>query len=353
MLALVSNNAGVATTVVVGLSVLATLAAAVGGSTLDFIGRWSWRPQLVSMAVLAGGCLMEIHTTGRLTPSVPVDTSSNKIHQRVGYGALVCNAVLVFSMAGADFSHAFAESSSQWKVVLGPTAGLATSHILFVSAGLVIGEAARGNDGASQAVLDSPAALVGRSFQRLGPLRTVCAVCFVMGSFGATSAGLYVAAIPLEPMLHKYDRWTRVACTISIGVVVVDCENCGRDHLTTIAQSVVSIVGSLVLAWRVPSMMDMELWRHENPQWLVWNVPSCLPCRPAALLASLIGSVCAILAVDQPWVTGPIAGGVGSAKSYVRSFVTVNETRWTNSDADWSIHHPHFDCSSHVATSTA
>ena len=318
MLTLVPNNADVAVIVVVGLGIVAIVAAATGGATLDIIGRWSWRPQLVSMAVLAGGCLMEIHSSDRPSAPVSTGTSPDKIHLRIGYGALVCNAVLVFSMAGADFSHAFAEGSPPWKVTLGPTAGLATSHVVLVTAGVVIGEAARIHGDTPSTGLESPAALVGRSFQLLGPLGTLCAVCFVLGSFGAISAGMYVAAIPLGPMLHRYDRWTRVASTTVIGVVVIVCTHCGRGHLTTIAQSIVSIIGSLVLAWWVPSMIDMEFRRNENEHWLDWNASSRLPCRPAALLASLTGSSCAILAVNQPWYTGPIAGVVGPAKSYVR-----------------------------------
>lgn len=321
LLVFIPHKPHISTIVVAVLGSLATSAAAAGGATLEFLARWSWRPQLISMAVLVGGCLAMINTADESPPSDPDGRPGTTLHGRIGYGALVCNALLAFSLAGTDFSHAFCATSSRWKVVSGPAAGLASSHIAFVLAGVAVGEAARRDDVLAHAFIKSPATLIGSSLQRLGPIGTLCAVFFVVGSFGAISAGTYVAAVPIGPVCNRYDRWTRVASVAFVGMTVMISAHVGRGDLQTIAQSIVSIVGSLVLVWWIPSIADLGLIRHDAPCWSDWNVPSRLPCRRATLLASAVGTTCAILTIDQPWYTGPLARASGPAEQYVSTRV--------------------------------
>ena len=296
---------------------VATIVACTGGSVLDAVGRWSWKPQIITLSLLTGSCLIMINTAEPASFAERPDTAQSKVHSRLGYGTLICNAMFAFCMSGTDFSHGFAPTSQKWRVMMGPVLGLSCSSAALVTTGVVVDQAARRSEPLTEAYTKSSASLIGLSFFQVEPVGALCAVCFIVATFGGIAAGLYVAAIPCGLVCGRYDQRTRSAFSVAIGIITMVSANAGRDRLGVIAASVVSIVGPLASVWWVSTIVDLAITRRSEPHWEDWDMRSRLSFRTASVAALVVGLVGSILFVDQTWYRGKLAELAGPAGDYV------------------------------------
>jgi hypothetical protein len=110
--------------------------------------------------------------------------------------------------------------------------------------------------------------------------------------------------------------WT----TVSVLIYAI-CSIAGRDHLLTIFNDFLALIGYWTIIWIVITAEEQVIFRWKiGYNWDDWNTKSLLPVGLAALAAFCVGWVGAVLSMYEVYFTGPIAAlvGYGADVSWIR-----------------------------------
>ena len=139
-----------------------------------------------------------------------------------------------------------------------------------------------------------------------------------LGVIANNIPGTYSAALNFQMLSPHFERMPRYLWTCLCVIIYTACALGGRNHLYTIFQNFLPLMGywvaiflTIVLEEHVFFVRALLLTSRSSLDWSVWADPRQLPIGVAALTAFLIGWAGAIVGMDQVYYVGPVAKEVG------------------------------------------
>ena len=140
-----------------------------------------------------------------------------------------------------------------------------------------------------------------------------CGIVIALGVIANNIPGTYSAALGFQ-MLGRYPKVIpRYWWTIVVVAIYFTCAIIGRDHLFTIFQNFLALMGYWITVF-ISIVLEEHLFKWDTGfDWSAWEDQKRLPVGYAALTAFLVGWVGCIISMYQVWFTGPIALLVGAS----------------------------------------
>ncbi|EME81726.1 uncharacterized protein MYCFIDRAFT_63692 [Pseudocercospora fijiensis CIRAD86] len=317
---MLSAISGGSTSIVVGVVIVALLTyilTVFGLPILHAYERYGWIPQAVMLLILAGCAGPYFNTSA---PSV--GNKETVIANRLSVFALFLSAPSGWAPAGADFFVYFPERTSKRLTFFLCWTGLTLGYAFTVLIGTGIASGIKTRAAWAAAHKISPGAVVVAGFEPLGRFGHFCAVIVMLGVIANNAPGTYACGLSFQclgswPLKIPRMYWN----TLSV-VIYTICGAVGRNHLYSIFQNFLSLMGYWVTIWVVITLEEQLIFRRNTGYiWEDWNDRKKLPIGWAALAAFVIGWVGAVLCMDQVYYIGPIAGLIGDYGSDIGLFI--------------------------------
>lgn len=219
-----------------------------------------------------------------------------------------------WAAAASDFYVYYPENTPRIKVFLLTVTGLtfAFNLVYLIAIGLATGIA--NNQTWSDANDISTGALIVSAFDPLHNFGRFCSVIIALGVVANSTPSIYSAALGCQ-VLGRYGkavpRWLWSSILTLIGMVLAMA---GREHLLTIFQNFVSLMGYWVMLMITIVGMEHGLFcRGRTFDWTAWQNMSYLPVGYAAFVSFIIGWVGAIVGMSQVWYIGPVSEAASNA----------------------------------------
>jgi purine-cytosine permease-like protein len=154
----------------------------------------------------------------------------------------------------------------------------------------------------------SSGALIVAGYDGLAGFGKLCGAIIALGVIANNIPGSYSAALGVQ-MLGRYPKVVpRWIWTCVIVIVYFVCAVAGHDHLFTIIQNFLALMGYWITTF-ISIVMEEHLVfrRNKSFDWSAWEDQKRLPVGYAALTAFLVGWVGAIISMSQAYYVGPVA----------------------------------------------
>jgi purine-cytosine permease-like protein len=269
--------------------------------------RWAWIPQLLVLFILFGSA------GGKFDADLTSTGSSAAIAaNRLSFFSLSLSVPVSWAGAASDFYVYYPERTSKWKIFLMTLAGLTLSFTIvnLMGVGLASGVASEPSWEAAYTI--SSGALILAGYDGLGGFGKFCGVVIALGVIANNIPGTYSAALSFQ-MLGRYAKLIpRYLWTCVVVAIYFVCALAGRDHLFTIFQNFLALMGYWVTIF-ISIVVEEHLlfkWRS-GFDWSAWEDQTRLPRGFAALAAFLTGWAGCAISMYQVYFVGPVAQLIG------------------------------------------
>ncbi|KAL1961952.1 hypothetical protein VTN77DRAFT_733 [Rasamsonia byssochlamydoides] len=296
-------------TVIVGIIVVAIvswLVATFGMRVFQAYERYSWLPQAIVLAVMAGTAGPKFDVT---TQSIGSAETVNG--NRLSFFSLALSCSIAWAPAGADYYVYYPANSPRWKIFLMTFVGLGLAIPITLLLGVGVGSAIQAVPEWQDAYNISPGNLLEATYLPVNGFGKFCAVVAALGVIANNIPGTYSAALAFQ-ILGRYGLavprsvWTTV-CVI----IYTACALGGRNSLFDIFQNFLPLMGYWIVIWLTIMLEEDLLFRRGKPyDWGVWNDWKRLPLGIAAFTAFVIGWVGPIIGMYQVYYIGPVARAI-------------------------------------------
>jgi purine-cytosine permease-like protein len=190
--------------------------------------------------------------------------------------------------------------------------GLALSFTFVNLLGVGLASGVSRNADWSNAYSISSGALIIAGYDGLAGFGKFCGVIVAFGVIANNIPGSYSAALGIQ-MLGRYPKVVpRWIWTCVIVLVYFVCAIVGHDHLFTIFQNFLALMGYWITTFVSIVLEEHFLFRRKkNFDWSAWEDQKRLPVGYAALTAFLVGWAGAIISMYQVYYVGPVGALVG------------------------------------------
>jgi len=141
-------------------------------------------------------------------------------------------------------------------------------------------------------------------------------VVLVMSGIGMNCIAIYSAALSIQQFARPLSVIPRFMWTLLVFVGILCIGIAGRDHLLTVLQNFLSLLGYWNTSFFVILAVEHYWFRngyrgYQGYDLEAWNDPKRMPVGYAGLFAFLAGIAGAIVGMDETWYVGPIAAKIG------------------------------------------
>ncbi|OLL23510.1 Purine-cytosine permease fcyB [Neolecta irregularis DAH-3] len=293
----------------IGLGILAFSIAFCGYDVIHKFQSYAYIPSLISIIIV----LVELGKDGSFTVSVPKNL--NKAEAILKFAASIMGASIGWTPMAADYNIMRPADTQQAPIFFLTYFSL----ILSVAASEAVGAACgtvvfKSSHYADSYKLGNIAGLLDDLLQPLGDIgKKVTFVLFLFTAMSSSilskySTGFAIQALGNRALLIPRWLWTIVGSAMVTGVALIGANSFNKvlTNLLGIASYWMSIYTCIVLEEHI-------IFRSRYGYKLDdWNTPSRLPVGIAAGVSSIVGVIGAVLGMQQPWFTGPIAKLIGS-----------------------------------------
>jgi hypothetical protein len=157
-------------------------------------------------------------------------------------------------------------------------------------------------------------------------------------SVGTNCIAIYSASLSITQFARPLAIIPRSLYTIPVFVGILLLGLAGRDHLLSVLENFLSLLGYWNTAFFAILFTEHYLFRHgqvDRYDLEGWNDPSRLPLGIAGGLAFAVGIVGGVLGMTQTWYVGVVAkligdagGDVGNELALVMTLCTYVPARW-------------------------
>jgi purine-cytosine permease-like protein len=231
---------------------------------------------------------------------------------RLSFFSLSLSVPASWAGAASDYYVYYPENTAKWKTFLMTLSGLALSFTFVNLLGVGLASGISSNADWSSAYSISSGALITAGYNGLGSFGKFCGVIVAFGVIANNIPGSYSAALGIQ-MLGRYPKVVpRWIWTCVVVLVYFVCAIAGRNHLFTIFQNFLALMGYWITAFISIVLEEHLLFRRKKGfDWSAWEDQKSLPVGYAALTAFLIGWVGAIISMYQVYYVGPVAALIG------------------------------------------
>lgn len=313
---ILSAVSGGSLSIVVGIVIVALiswLVAVFGMAIFHVYERWAWIPQLMVLFILVGSAgpsfnasLQSVGDSGAVTAG------------RLSFFSLQLSVPVSWAAASSDFYVYYPETTKPWKSFTMTLTGLTLSFVFVNLIGIGLGSGVATNPVWSSANDVSAGALIVAGFDGLKGFGGFCGVIVALGVISNNIPGTYASALGCQ-VLGRYGKMVpRYLWVCVIVLVYFICAIAGREHLYTIFQNFLALMGYWVMVFVSIVLEEHFIFRRGRGMgfdWTAWEDKKRLPLGISALTAFLAGWAGAIIGMAQTWYVGPVAekvGGVGA-----------------------------------------
>ena len=307
---ILSAVSGGSMSIIVGIVIVALiswLVAVFGMALFHTYERYSWIPQVIVLLILCGSGGSHFNTALQSTGPSPATTAG-----RLSFFSLCMSVPLSWAAAASDFYVYYPESTNKRLTFLMTFTGLTLSFVFVTMIGVGLGSGVSTTPSWSDANDISPGALILAGFDRLGGFGKFCGVVVALGVISNNVPGTYAAALGCQVLGRYFKAVPRYLWVCVIALIYFVCAIAGRNHLFTIFQNFLALVGYWLIIFVSIVLEEHVIFRRNvGFDWTRWEDQKYLPLGLAALVAFLIGWAGAIIGMDQAWFVGPVATLVG------------------------------------------
>ncbi|KAL6717074.1 Vitamin B6 transporter [Lecanora helva] len=307
---ILSAVSGGSMTIIVGIVIVALiswLVAVFGMRLFHTYERYSWIPQVIVLFILLGSGGRHFNTALQSQAGSAATTAG-----RLSFFCLCMSVPLSWAAAASDFYVYYPESTNKPLTFLMTFTGLTLSFVLVTMVGVGLGSGVSTYQPWSDANDISPGALILAGFGDLGGFGKFCGVVVALGVISNNVPGTYAAALGCQVLGRYFKAVPRYLWVCVIAMIYFVCAIAGRDHLFTIFQNFLALVGYWIIIFVSIVLEEHVIFRRGvGFDWTRWEDQKYLPLGIAALSAFLIGWAGAIIGMDQAWFVGPVASKVG------------------------------------------
>lgn len=139
-----------------------------------------------------------------------------------------------------------------------------------------------------------------------------CLILLVFSVLGNNIAIYYSSGLSLQLLGHYFHAIPRFIWSFAVAMVIMILAIAGRQHLSTIVNNFVSLLGYWTVSFTVILFIEDTFFRHGIYNLTGWDQPAKLPWGVAAVLALLAGYLAGgVPGMAQTWYIGPIAAKFG------------------------------------------
>jgi len=250
---------------------------------------------------------------GKFNSNLPSTGSSTTIAaNRLSFFSLSLSVPVSWAGAASDFYVYYPERTSKWRVFLMTLAGLTLSFTIvnLMGVGLASGVASEPSWEAAYTI--SSGALILAGYESLGGFGKFCGVVIALGVIANNIPGTYSAALSFQ-MLGRYAKLIpRYLWTCVVVAIYFVCALAGRDHLFTIFQNFLALMGYWVTIFISIVVEEHLIFKWKSGfDWSAWEDQARLPRGFAALAAFLSGWAGCVISMYQVYFVGPVAQLIG------------------------------------------
>ena len=292
------------------VTVISYLISVFGFALLHTYEKYAWIPPMILLSVLVGQAAPHVST------SVPAEESGLALA-----GAFLSFFTLCFATASswcpftADYYCNYPATTPSWKLFWLTSFGLMIPTAASTIIGACIGNAAL--TVAYPPYADSYTnhgfgGLIKEIYHPVGWSKFAL-VILMFSVMGNNIANFYSGGLCLQLLGHWFHAVPRFIWSFLFALVTAVLAIAGKDHLSTIVNDFVSLLGYWTLSFTLVLLVEDRFFRrHEGYDLSVWNSPSKLPWGAAAVMAMLTGYLAGgVTGMAQTWYVGPIARKFG------------------------------------------
>ncbi|KIN08590.1 hypothetical protein OIDMADRAFT_108930 [Oidiodendron maius Zn] len=323
--------------------VLGVVIVAVVGLVFSFIGlravlayeKYAWAVFFIIFMVMYG----EVAPHAALSAPATATGLNNK------GSALTLFAVVYGSSASwcsivSDFYVQYPVNTSKMKVFLLTTCGIAIPTCIGMILGCCVGSTMSvnsvwaetyENDGVGELI---QTILYPRGFAKF------LLVILVMSGIGMNCIAIYCGALSIQQFAQPLSLIPRFIWTCLVFVAIIILGIAGRNHLLTVLQNFLSLLGYWNTSLFVILFVEHYWFRDgihgfQNYDLEAWNTASLMPVGVAGFVAFAAGIAGAVVGMDETWWIGPLArkigqngGDIGNELSLVFTLVAFVPVRY-------------------------
>ncbi|KAI4189693.1 MAG: hypothetical protein L6R41_001302 [Letrouitia leprolyta] len=311
---ILSAVSGGGMSIVVGIVIVALiswLVAVFGMAIFHVYERWAWIPQLIVLFILVGSAGPSFNASLQSIGDPSAVTAG-----RLSFFSLQLSVPVSWAAASSDFYVYYPETTKPWKCFAMTLTGLTLSFVFVNLIGIGLGSGVATNTVWSEANDISAGALIVAGFDGLKGFGGFCGVIVALGVISNNIPGTYASALGCQ-VLGRYGKMVpRYLWVCVIVLVYFICAIAGREHLYTIFQNFLALMGYWVMIFVSIVLEEHVIFRRGiGFDWTAWEDKARLPLGIAALTAFLTGWAGAIIGMAQTWYIGHVAekvGGIGA-----------------------------------------
>ncbi|KAL8826243.1 MAG: hypothetical protein Q9170_007474 [Blastenia crenularia] len=319
---ILSAVSGGSMSIVVGIVIVALiswLVAVFGMAIFHVYERWAWIPQVLVLFILVGSAgpsfnasLQSVGDSGAVTAG------------RLSFFSLQLSVPVSWAAASSDFYVYYPESTKPWKSFLMTLTGLMFSFCFVNLIGIGLGSGVATNEAWSTANDTSAGALIVAGYDGLRGFGGFCGVIVALGVISNNIPGTYASALGFQ-VLGRYGKMVpRYLWVCVIVLIYFVCAIAGREHLYTIFQNFLALMGYWVMIFVSIVLEEHVLFRWKSGfDWTAWEDQKRLPLGIAALTAFLVGWAGAIIGMAQTWYIGPVGAKVGGIGADIGTWLGI------------------------------
>ncbi|KKA22433.1 hypothetical protein T310_3512 [Rasamsonia emersonii CBS 393.64] len=289
-------------TVIVGIIVVAIvswLVATFGMRVFQTYERYSWLPQAIVLAVMAGTAGPKFDVNSQSIGSAETINAN-----RLSFFSLAISCAIAWAPAGADYYVYYPANSPRWKIFLMSFVGLGLAIAVTLLLGVGVGSAIQSVPEWQDAYNNTPGNLLEATYLPVNSFGKFCAVVAALGVIANNIPGTYSAALAFQ-ILGRYGLLVpRSIWTIVCVIIYTACALGGRNYLFDIFENFLPLMGYWIVIWLTIMLEEDLIFRRGKPyDWEVWHDRKKLPLGIAAFTAFVIGWVGAIIGMvssDSP-----------------------------------------------------
>lgn len=322
--------------------VLGVVIVAVVGLIFSFVGlravlsyeKYAWAVFLVVFMVMYGELAPHASLSAPAATTGAVNKGSALTLFAVVYGSSASWCSIV-----SDFYVHYPVNTSKVKVFLLTTGGIAIPTCIGMLLGCCVGSTMAVNDEWKN-IYDEEG--VGQLLQVILHPRGFAKfllVVLVMSGIGMNCIAIYSGALSIQQFAQPLSLIPRFIWTFVVFVAIIVIGIAGRNHLLTVLQNFLSLLGYWNTSLFVILFVEHYVFRDgfhgvQNYDLEAWNTASKMPIGIAGLTAFAAGIAGAVVGMDETWWNAPLSrkigggGDIGNELSLVFTLVTFLPVRY-------------------------
>jgi purine-cytosine permease-like protein len=299
--------------------VLGVVIVAVVGLIFSFVGlravlayeKYAWAVFFVIFMVMYG----ELAPQSALSAPASTTGITNK------GSALTLFAVVYGSSASwcsivSDFYVQYPVNTSKMKVFLLTTGGIAIPTCIGMLLGCCVGSTMSVNPVWANTYQNDGVGELLQTILHPRGFAKFLLVLLVLSGIGMNCIAIYAGALSIQQFAQPLSLIPRFIWTCLVFVAIIVLGIAGRNHLLTVLQNFLSLLGYWNTSLFVILFVEHYLFRDglhgfHNYDLEAWNTASMMPIGIAGFFAFAAGIAGAVVGMDETWWIGPLARKIG------------------------------------------